>query len=508
MKKNLSLLTVLLMASTLVACGETGASSTPVDSSTPEESSTPVSTPDSNEASSTPGNTYPEIAYDFEKEVEIELYTTLSTTGYGVTFDGYLDMFEAKYNNKINVTHTRVGGYDDVRDTLKTELGTGQGPNLAYCYPDHVALYNKARAVQTLDKFIYNTQVDDAGQLLFGLTEEQIDSFIPSYWEEGKAYGDGNMYTLPLYKSTEVLYYNKTVFDALNLSIPTHWFKDDAGQTPETSLEYVCERLKEEYPNDVPLGYDSESNWFITMCEQLNSPYTSATGNHFLFDNAQNKEFVAKFKDMYDRGLFTTQKIYGGYTSGLFCNTTDTTAKRSFMSIGSSAGATHQVPDVDGAFEVGITSIPQANPDNGKVISQGPSLVMFKKQNQDEVVASWLLMRFLTTDIAFQAEMSMASGYVPNNTAVLENDMYLEFLDSANGYDSGIAALSAKVCMDQAEYYFTSPAFVGSSDARDQVGSLLQSVFETNVAESGKTLSQIIDEAFAFAVAECEAGQK
>ena len=480
MKKNLSLLAVLLMSSTLVACGEQPVTSNPGSESNSE--SVPA---------------VEELNFDFTKDVEIELYTTLSTTGYGVKFDNYIDMFQQEYPN-IKVTHTRVGGYDDVRDKLKTELGSGQGPNLAYCYPDHVALYNKARAVQTLDKFIYNEQVDANGDLLYGITDEQIDGFIDGYWEEGKSYGDGNMYTLPLYKSTEVLYYNKTVFEAEGLEVPTHWFKDDAGLTPETSLEYVCEKLLEKYPNSVPLGYDSEANWFITMCEQYGSPYTSATGNHFLFNNAQNKEFVTKFKAMYDKGYFTTQEIYGGYTSGLFCNTTDTTSKNSYMSIGSSAGATHQLPDVDNAFEVGIAPIPQVNPSAGRVISQGPSLVMFKKADQQQVMASWLLMRYLTTNIAFQAEMSMSSGYVSCLETVTENSVYAEWLLGANGYKDGIAALSAQVCMEQADNYFTSPAFVGSSDARDQVGALMQAVFQNTMT---------VDQAFENAIKECEAGQ-
>ena len=76
------------------------------------------------------------------------------------------------------------------------------------------------------------------------------------------------MYTLPFSKSTEVLYYNKTFFDANNLSVPDHWFS--TGENDTTSMEYVCARIKEidTNPNTYPLGYDSEANWFITMCEQ------------------------------------------------------------------------------------------------------------------------------------------------------------------------------------------------------------------------------------------------
>jgi hypothetical protein len=49
--------------------------------------------------------------------------------------------------------------------------------------------------------------------------------------------------------------------------------------------------------------------------------------------------------------------------------------------------------------------------------------------------------------------------------------------------------------MEQEEAYFTSPAFVGSSTARDQVGALLEAVV------SG---SKTIDQAFSDALAECE----
>ena len=499
MKKRITLLSLLaiLTASSLASCSpeqlgsiagsvldsmSNDVSDTGSIESTPEQESTSVQTPQAT------------LDFDTSKEVSIEIYTTLSaTSSYGLIFDDYLTKFMEKYPN-INVVHTRVGGYDDVRDQIKTELSTGEGPNLAYCYPDHVALYNKARAVQTLDKFIYNTQADENGNLLYGVTETQRNDFIEGYWNEGKTYGDGLMYTLPLYKSTEVMYYNADEFETLGLQVPTHWFKDD-GQPAETSLEYVLEKLKEAHPEDIPLGYDSEANWFINMCEQYGSPYTSATGEHFLFDNEVNRGFVSRFAEWHKKGLMTTQTIYGGYTSGLFCNTTDETTAQSYISIGSSAGASHQAPKEGELFDVGIAPIPQVDAvNNPKVISQGPSLCVFKKADQQEVMASWLLLRYLTTTVDFQAEMSMSSGYVPVIKSVLENEVYFDFLESADGSADGIAALSAKTCMAQESYYFTSPAFVGSSDARDQVGALMVSVF---------TEDMTLSEAFENAIKNC-----
>lgn len=438
----------------------------------------------------------PEVGYD-GSAVTLKFYHTMGSNLTDV-LNLYIKEFNKLYPN-ITIEHSQVGGYDDVRDNIKTELATPQGTdaNIAYCYPDHVALYNIPGAVANLDNLIASeievTHADGTTERL-GLTQEQIDDFIPGYYNEGKAFGDDLMYSMPFSKSTEVLYYNKTFFDANGLSVPTTW----------DELEAVCKRIKEIDPNCIPLGYDSEANWFITMCEQYGSDYTSSTGDHFLFDNETNRNFVKKFSEWYDKGYVTTQTLYGAYTSGLFINT-DETAQRSYMSIGSSAGATHQRPSAkpDGSypFEVGITSIPQINPAKPKVISQGPSVCIFKKENPQEVVASWLFVKFLTTSVEFQAEFSMASGYVPVLKSVAENETYKAFMDTANG-GTKIAALSAKVCLEQVNAYYVSPAFNGSSVARDQVGTLLTKCLTMNT--SGADIDTLIKQAFQDAIDECE----
>ena len=435
----------------------------------------------------------PEVGYD-GSEVTITFYHTMGSNLTDV-LDPYIAEFNKLYPN-IHVVHSKIGGYDDVRDQISTEITTGAQPNIAYCYPDHVALYNLAGSVITLDNLINSTievtRADGSKETL-GLTKDQIADFIEGYYNEGRQFGDGLMYTMPLSKSTEVLYYNATFFAKHNLTPPTTW----------NEMEELCKKIKEIDPKSIPLGYDSEANWFITMCEQYGSPYTSASGDHFLFDNETNREFVKKFREWYQKGYLTTQKIYGAYTSGLFTSTNEV---KSYMSIGSSAGATHQRPtaNADGSypFDVGIATIPQVSETNKKVISQGPSLCIFKKANQNpqEVVASWLFVKYLTTTVEFQAEFSMASGYVPVIKSVSENETYKAFIDGANG-GTNIAALSAKVCLEQEEAYYTSPAFNGSSTARDQVGALLAKCLS---ADDGGNVDEMIKKAFKEAIEECE----
>ena len=486
MKKRLFalLLACVMLMGMLTACGKPDSGNNPVG----PENQNPGNTEQVEQAK---GNfEVPEGGYD-GSAVTIKFYNTMGANLRSV-LDNYIVEFNKLYPN-ITIEATQVGNYDDVREQISTEITVGNQPHIAYCYPDHVALYNLARAVTTLDSLIDSdvqvTRADGTTEIL-GLTAEQKADFIEGYYNEGRQFGDGLMYTLPLSKSTEVLYYNKTFFDANNLTVPTTW----------DELEEVCAKIKAIDPNSIPLGYDSEANWFITMCEQYKSPYTSASGDHYLFDNDQNHAFVKKFNEWYQKGYLTTQTLYGAYTSGLFVSMDGV---KSYMSIGSSAGATHQRPaaGADGSypFEVGIATIPQVDASNPKVISQGPSLCIFQKENPQEVIASWLFVKYLTTNVEFQAEFGMASGYVPVLKSVGSNPVYADYISSADG-GNFIAALSAKVCLEQEHAYYTSPAFNGSSAARDQVGALMTKCLPM----TGGDVDAQIAEAFEDAVDECE----
>ena len=482
MRRIVSIIMLLALMLSLAACGG---------------SSAPATQPAANAAQSgdaaaeVVGNfAVPEGGYD-GSEVTITFYNTM-----GANLAAVLDLYIVEFNKlypNIHIEYTQVGGYDDVREQISTEITVGSQPNIAYCYPDHVALYNLAKAVTTLDELIESdievTRADGTTEIL-GLTEEQKADFIEGYYNEGKQFGDGLMYTLPLSKSTEVLYYNKTFFEENNLTVPTTW----------DEVEAVCEQIKAIDPASIPMAYDSEANWFITMCEQQGSPYTSAIDDHYLFDDPANHEFVKEFNSWYQKGYLTTKTLYGAYTSGLF-TTLDGT--KCYMCVGSSAGASYQRPAVgaDGTypFEVGIATIPQVDAANPKVISQGPSLCIFQKANPQEVIASWLFVKFLTTNIEFQAEFGMTSGYVPVLKSVADHPVYADYLASADG-GNYITALSAKVCLEQVDAYYTSPAFNGSSTARDQVGALLTKCLPM----SGDNLDDQIAEAFEDAVAECE----
>lgn len=441
-----------------------------------------------------------------DEGVVITFYHTMSATNLQPTLKNYIDKFQKIYPG-IKVKATQEGGYDDVRDKVVKELQSGKGPNIAYCYADHVALYNRALRVVDLTSYINSTEEVPAGKfgnkeaMPIGLTSTEIDDFIDAYYNEGSQYSLEGMYSLPFSKSTEVLYYNKTVFEleGKNFFIPTSWWCSKEGhaidpvdncETCQGTMALLCQRLKAWDPNCIPLGYDSDANLFITMCEQLGLPYTSAAKGqeHYLFNTDAHKEFVKILNAWKNKNWLTTQKLYGAYTSGLFIEgaefSTDPTAtkgdgqpyQRSYMSVGSSAGASHQAPKLinkKAPFEVGIVSIPQANANKPKVISQGPSVCILKNATENQILASWLLIKYLTTSAEFQADFSIASGYVPVIESAINDPAFQEHLAGKSYDTNGITALSAYVCWQQESYYFTSPAFEGSSEARSQAEALL-----------------------------------
>ena len=437
-------------------------------------------------------------------QVTISFYHCMGSALRDILTDGIAE-FNKIYPN-IKVLATPFGDYPGVRDQVSTELASERAPSLAYCYPDHVALYNKSKTVLPLDEWIASTATTAGSNELVGMTQAQVEDYNPIYWNEGKIFDDaGTMYTLPMLKSTELLYYNKTYFDANNLTVPTTW--DEMETTCARILE--IEAAKEGKNPCIPLGYDSSANWFITMTEQLKSGYTTdEKGNYFVFNNETNREFVETFREWYQKQYVTTEETYGSYTSDLFVQT-DPAKTKAYMCIGSSAGAGYQTPKVlaDGKtypFEVGVAMIPQAKTaaeleaaeEEPTMISQGPSICLFKKQDTQEVAAAWLFAKFITSNHKFLAKCSMNNGYTPAVQSIQQNQTYANFLAKADSTDvnvrnKNLQAIAVRKTLEMKDYYFVSPAFNGSSAARDAMAELMKNCFR-QTPEGSESAAQMI----------------
>ena len=429
--------------------------------------------------------TVPE-SFDTEKAITVTFWNTMGDN-LQVVLNEAIDGFKEVFPN-VTVESTQIGNYDAVRDQIVTEMGTGNYPSLAYCYDDHVAAYNEAEITVPLNSLMENAKYGFGGsEVPYAIGKNDI---ISGFRTSTETFGDGNIYTLPFLRSTEVLYYNDDFFKENNLTVPTTW----------EDLWTTCARIKEIDPMSTPLGYDSEANFFITLCEAYGYDYTTAnsstTEGHFLFNNANTNAMVKQLKQYYDKGYFTTQQLYKAYTSGLFTTTEDI---RCYMCIGSSAGAQYQYSQ---AFNTGIAKVPGTAAGKSAAISQGPSLVFFNKGDDQEVLAAWLFAQYLLTP-EIQASFGVTSGYMPVTTPAIELPAYIATMEKAGPETkTTLAALSTKTALSQAASYFTSAVFIGSSDARDQVGALMASVLEDTTI-TADNIDAKIKEYFDAAIKKC-----
>ena len=122
--------------------------------------------------------------------------------------------------------------------------------------------------------------------------------------------------------------------------------------------------------------------------------------------------------------------------------------------------------------------VPQFDPEHPQMISQGPSICIFNKEDPQEVLYSWLFTQYLLTD-GIQIAYSQTEGYVPVTTSAQESPAYQDYLarageDNDTYYQVKIDA--AKLLLDNLDNTFTTPVFNGSTSLRDAAGQLIEDV--------------------------------
>ncbi len=127
-------------------------------------------------------------------------------------------------------------------------------------------------------------------------------------------------------------------------------------------------------------------------------------------------------------------------------------------------------------FETVVRPIPQFDTSNPKMISQGPSVCIFNKQDPQEVLASWLFAQFLLTNET-QIAYAQTEGYIPVTTKAGDSAEYKDYLagcgrDNELYYDVKIKA--AEMLMANTENTFVTPVFNGSASLRDAAGQMIE----------------------------------
>ena len=388
------------------------------------------------------------------------------------------ESFETLYPN-IKVTIRFYTNYGDIYNDVITNIATKTTPNVCITYPDHIATYMTGEnVVAPLDGLIADERFGLGGsELKFDCPTK--DEIVPEYLAEG--YLSGGTYALPFMRSTEACYVNKTFVEALGYTLPETLTWDFVWEVSEAAAKKNEDGTFALNGQTVmkPFIYKSTDNMMIQYLEQTGAPYSDDAGGVYLFGD-ETKEFLETVASHVKTDAFSTFKITGYpanfLNAGQCVFAVDSTAGSTWMGSGAPLVDIAEEKIVD--FETAVMTVPQADPDHPRMISQGPSVCVFNKDDPREVLASWLFAEYLLTN-EVQCAYSKTEGYVPVTTKARESDEYKDYLsrageDGDEHYEVKLAA--TKLLLENTENTFTTPVFNGSASLRDASGQLIEEV--------------------------------
>ena len=385
--------------------------------------------------------------------------------------------FEALYPN-IHVNLKTYTNYGDIYNDVITNISTGTTPNVCITYPDHIATYmaGGSSTVVPLDDLFADPNYGFGGSLLKydGPDREQV---VPQFLEECKI--DGTYYAIPYMRSTEACYVNKTYVEKLGYTLPEVltwdfvWEVSEAAMAKDENGYFLVNGQK----SMIPFIYKSTDNMMIQMLQQKGAGYSTEYGEVLLF-NETTKELLRTIGQHAKSRSFDTFKSVSYPANYL-------NKGQCIFAIDSTAGATWmgaQAPLIDipedkrVEFETAVLPVPQFDTANPQMISQGPSVCVFNKEDPQEVLASWIFAQFLLTD-SVQIAYSQTEGYLPVTTKATETEEYQAYLANAgmdNDKHYAVKLETVKLLQNNIHNTFVTPVFNGSANLRDAAGQLIE----------------------------------
>lgn len=324
-----------------------------------------------------------EIVTEITEPVEISFWHAMSGD-LEKTLEKLTDKFmEANPNITVNLQNQST--YNDLQQKMTATLASPKDlPTLTQAYPHWMINAMQDELLVDLKPYIENETIGSENY------NDMLEGFKTASEIDGKIYG------MPFNKSTEVIWYNKTLFDELGLEVPTTF--EEFAQVAKTITEKK---------GIVGAGFDALNNFYTTYLKNKGVDFNSETD----VTSAESVEAANYYLDGIKEGYF---RIAGTdmYLSGPFANET------LGMYVGSNAGESFVKQGVDGKFEVGVAPYPAES-----VMQQGTDLYMFSNATAEQRTAAFEFLKFLTST-ENQITWGVETGYIPATHAAISSDEY------------------------------------------------------------------------------------
>ena len=320
-----------------------------------------------------------EIVTEITEPVEISFWHAMSGD-LEKTLENLTNKFmEANPNIKVNLQNQST--YNDLQQKMTATLASPKDlPTLTQAYPHWMINAMQDELLVDLKPYIENETIGSENY------NDMLEGFKTASEIDGKIYG------MPFNKSTEVIWYNKTLFDELGLEVPTTF--EEFAQVAKTITEKkgIVDALNNFYTTYLKnKGVDFNSETDVTSAESVEA------ANYYL-DGIKEGYFRIAGTDMYLSGPFAAEQL------GMY--------------VGSNAGESFVKQGVDGKFEIGVAPYPAES-----VMQQGTDLYMFSNATAEQRTAAFEFLKFLTST-ENQITWGVETGYIPATHAAISSDEY------------------------------------------------------------------------------------
>lgn len=432
-------------------------------------------------------------AFDESRTYDITFWAkTESNVTQANIYKAAIEQFQQIYPN-IRVTLKLYTDYGRIYQDVITNIATNSTPNVCITYPDHIATYLTGNnCVVPLETLFTDANYGLGGREI-RFDAPTLAEMIPEFLGECEL--NGHTYAVPYMRSTEMCYINKTYVERLGYTVPDVLTWDFVWEVSEAALakDENGNYLVSGQPTMIPFIYKSTDNMMIQLLRQMGAGYSTADGEVLLF-NDDTRAVLKTVAGHVTSGAFSTFKISSypanWLNAGQCIFAIDSTAGSTWM--GSDAPLVDIDKDKMVDFETAVRIIPQVDPDHPQMISQGPSMCVFNKEDPQEVLASWIFVQYLLSNDV-QIAYASTEGYVPVTTKAQQSPEYADYL-SRGGEDNSLhyaVKLDAtRLLIEHVGDTFVTPVFNGSASLRDAAGQMIEEVAK------GIRRKKVIDDAF------------
>ncbi|MCL2093208.1 MAG: extracellular solute-binding protein [Treponema sp.] len=386
--------------------------------------------------------------FELNSPVTIVMWHTLA--GHQLAaFQRIVDDFNAQ-NPMVTVTLQSQPGQNFSTNLLQ-RVRQGQGPDMVSIFADDASNYIAEGRLIDFAPFVNHRSV--------GMPN--LRSSIPaSSYADITQWGGGTIYMFPVIATGPVLFYNKTLFDNLQLSPPRTWSELEAAS-----------RIIVRETGRPAFGVDSLQDLFNSLIMQGGSPHTNVRTRTVTFNTPVTLEKVTWFANLVQERVF---RLAGSDVR--FSNVFGSEGVAAY--IGSSASIGFIREATGNRFEIGAAPIPVEGP-----VQWVPTFNMayagFKSTPEREFAVYLFYKYLMQPEIA--ARWAMDYDAIPIPIEAFNSPAYQAFANES---------IVLRALVEQSGRIGYVPTTVGSSTVRDSILTLMEAA-----ALGTKTPAQAIADA-------------